>query len=198
MLKLISRHLCSNAAQSNLPCVDGCLSWQFPVRVSAFEGRRFSLCVCVCVCGNCDDFYCIKRLLYSCGGYSEPVRCLLSLVFLPLCFSVSVTEKYKHSDHRSFGYPSFSHCCASGLTYLVLPRLSLMSHPTRQRCFMLTNPDRFTICPATTCIFSAHTATLTFPAIIVSAASKRKRKKKKQMIRYLTCFLSSLKGPIIW
>lgn len=63
----------------------------------------------------------------------------------------------------------------NGLTCLVCPRLSPMSHPTRRRCFMLTNPDRFTICYATPCIFSAHTATLTFPAIIVSVASNKKK-----------------------
>lgn len=147
MLKLISRHLFSNAAQTNHLSVDaacpGNFLWVFwPLKNSGFA----------CLRSNCADFIALSTC-FAVAGYSE--------IFRRVCVNKNVDIKigeFLVTHHFHFVFLS-----TSGSTCLMRSRLSLMSHLTRQRCFMLTNPDRFTICPATTCILSAHAAALTFP-----------------------------------
>lgn len=148
--------------------------WEFwPLKDAGFA--------CVCVQQLCRFFIALSTLFCSCRDIQSfsNVACSFHQVAMYSSFSVTLNKNTNiKTVERLITHRLCSVLPSTSLTCLVRPRLSLMSHPTTQRCFMLTNPDRFTICPATTCVFSAHTATLTFPAIIVSVAYKRHENSK--------------------
>lgn len=103
--------------------MDCCLSWQFPVRVSVFEGLGFAFVWRFC------EFYCIRCLLDSGIVCSEAFRFVLWLIFVPLHSRVHIsiwTSIYFCLFSSQLNHPSWT-VCASFLSLFHSPQVVYVS-----------------------------------------------------------------------